>query len=281
MRSCPGVTASRSVRRITLGRQHQKFSTSKRLNPCEYCEKSFEPNFTKQRFCSALCGSKSRTKDRARTCEHCGAQFQAARRTAHYVGRFCSRDCSFAFHAKEPAFSRLFIGNCTECNGLIVAKRKRAICSGQCRKKRNAVRSIEYYHSRPGEVVHGECEWCRKRFTQHRRFAKRTTKYCSPRCANAGNRKTEKIKRKRLIHNSAVEPVSLAYVMERDRKHCQLCGCKVRKPTAVWHPRMATLDHIRPLSQGGGHTRVNVQLACSACNSAKSNKFIGQLRLAG
>ena len=35
-----------------------------------------------------------------------------------------------------------------------------------------------------------------------------------------------------------------------------------------------TLDHILPLSKGGGLTRKNTQLLCHSCNSSKGTKFV-------
>ena len=34
-----------------------------------------------------------------------------------------------------------------------------------------------------------------------------------------------------------------------------------------------SVDHIIPLSWGGGNTRENIQLLCSSCNSKKGNKY--------
>ncbi len=40
---------------------------------------------------------------------------------------------------------------------------------------------------------------------------------------------------------------------------CQACGATTR----------LTLDHVKPLSRGGVHSRENVQLLCVSCNSRK------------
>ena len=46
--------------------------------------------------------------------------------------------------------------------------------------------------------------------------------------------------------------------------HCAICGCPVSKDKM-------TIDHIMPLSSGGTNAINNLQLACGACNQAKSN----------
>jgi 5-methylcytosine-specific restriction endonuclease McrA len=70
-------------------------------------------------------------------------------------------------------------------------------------------------------------------------------------------------------------------VFERDGWRCQIC--KKRTPArlrGLRKPDSPTLDHITPISKGGGHTWSNVQCACWACNSSKGATVLGQFRLA-
>jgi len=51
---------------------------------------------------------------------------------------------------------------------------------------------------------------------------------------------------------------------------CQNCKCKT---TYGQHPAVdtsATIEHIKPLSQGGDHVKSNVTLLCQKCNYAKN-----------
>lgn len=50
---------------------------------------------------------------------------------------------------------------------------------------------------------------------------------------------------------------------------CAYCG------TVVWTPFM---EHILPVSRGGGTTMANVVPACCRCNTRKRNMLIGELR---
>jgi hypothetical protein len=50
-----------------------------------------------------------------------------------------------------------------------------------------------------------------------------------------------------------------AAVMARDGGACQECGSRE-------HP---SLDHVRPYSRGGRHTRANLRVLCRSCNSRK------------
>jgi len=82
-----------------------------------------------------------------------------------------------------------------------------------------------------------------------------------------------------------VESVSRVAVFDRDGWKCQLCGKSVlrratqSRKTGRLHPRTASLDHIIPLSRGGGHMESNCQCACLRCNVRKHNKLVGQKRL--
>lgn len=60
-------------------------------------------------------------------------------------------------------------------------------------------------------------------------------------------------------------------VFERDGWVCGICGDPV-SPTATG-PMKVSLDHIIPMSKGGGHTWDNVQCAHLRCNSIKRDKL--------
>jgi 5-methylcytosine-specific restriction endonuclease McrA len=51
----------------------------------------------------------------------------------------------------------------------------------------------------------------------------------------------------------------------RDRNTCQYCGRTLPR-------RDLTMDHILPLSKGGGNSWENVVLACQSCNKRKANR---------
>lgn len=64
---------------------------------------------------------------------------------------------------------------------------------------------------------------------------------------------------------------------------CAACGITTQHPQTPRSERAekrydwATLDHIKPLSQGGTHTWDNAQLLCLSCNSSKSHTDRKQL----
>lgn len=50
-------------------------------------------------------------------------------------------------------------------------------------------------------------------------------------------------------------------VLRRDRHQCAYCG-----------RHGSTLDHVLPISRGGGSTWLNTVTACGSCNSRKANR---------
>lgn len=60
-------------------------------------------------------------------------------------------------------------------------------------------------------------------------------------------------------------PFSRRAVYERDNGRCQYCNRPV-------HKRDMTLDHVVPVSRGGGNTWLNCVLACVPCNQRKADR---------
>lgn len=71
-------------------------------------------------------------------------------------------------------------------------------------------------------------------------------------------------KRLRLMNGRAVSKLRNALLQEQAGM-CARCG---EADVAEWH-----LDHIVPVSRGGGHDRSNLQVLCSGCNLKKAAKI--------
>ena len=56
-------------------------------------------------------------------------------------------------------------------------------------------------------------------------------------------------------------------ILDIQHNQCNICHKVFNKK------RCATIDHITPLSRGGGLTVENVQALCGSCNSVKHNKL--------
>lgn len=72
----------------------------------------------------------------------------------------------------------------------------------------------------------------------------------------------------------STELVIRAEVYARDEWTCRLCGLSVQADLKWPDPGSPSLDHIVPLSRGGGHTYANVQLAHLRCNLVKGNRTV-------
>lgn len=78
------------------------------------------------------------------------------------------------------------------------------------------------------------------------------------------------------------EPVNPRRVFARDRWRCGICGGKVNPQLSWPDPMSASIDHVLPMSQGGGHTYANTQCSHLTCNASKQARGGGeQLALIG
>jgi len=76
-----------------------------------------------------------------------------------------------------------------------------------------------------------------------------------------------------------IERFLVVEIYERDGWICQLCKKKVNKKLRYPDPLSPSLDHIVPISNGGSHTRDNVQLAHYWCNVQMGVRGVKQTRL--
>lgn len=151
-----------------------------------------------------------------------------------------------------------------------VCGRHRKYCSKAC--SRNAARKSNHVPFDLSVI----CVICGHVFQQARSIGSHA-KYCSERCRRLGNRDSQKQyvhRRRAKSHHVGSELIKSSDIFERDHWVCRLCGKPVDKLSAWPSDGAATLDHIRPLSRGGTHTRVNVQLAHWKCNRDKRDSQV-------
>ncbi|MEV4939546.1 HNH endonuclease [Streptomyces zaomyceticus] len=108
-------------------------------------------------------------------------------------------------------------------------------------------------------------------------------KYCDDRCQmRAYNRRREEDGRldkyraeRRQREREQADPSEVfrkADIYERDGWACWLCSEPINR-SAVWpEPDSASVDHVVPLSRGGGHTMANARAAHLRCNLVKSDR---------
>lgn len=85
-------------------------------------------------------------------------------------------------------------------------------------------------------------------------------------------------KRRAVKYKCTYDPtVTLKALIKRDGLRCTICGELCDPNDRTWGqfgPMRPTIDHIVPMSKGGGHVWSNVQIAHAICNSIKSNKEV-------
>lgn len=69
-------------------------------------------------------------------------------------------------------------------------------------------------------------------------------------------------------------------VWQRDRWLCRYCGCQVQSKNTE-RTDAATVDHVFPVSRGGGSTRDNIVTACRGCNAGKGDMTLAEYERAG
>jgi hypothetical protein len=67
--------------------------------------------------------------------------------------------------------------------------------------------------------------------------------------------------------------IKLSRIIKRDGACCNYCGIRTTRHIHNADTQ-AEIDHVTPISKGGGHTMVNVVVACRKCNNKKSDKIV-------
>lgn len=188
-----------------------------------------------------------------------------------------------------PPSQRIWVRECIDTGVLFVAHSSSQIrCDGAQRehelvKARDGYHNIYKYKAREkwiGDNRIRTCNYCNKEYDF---INEGSNKYCSDECRKKAyrlmrsNRNTHE--KRAIMFNAECEHINRLKVFNRDKWRCQLCGIKVQKNDYL-KDNAAELDHIIPLSRGGGHIYSNVQTLCRRCNTEKGNKLIGQLKIA-
>jgi hypothetical protein len=223
---------------------------------CLICQASFTQQRPGQRYCTLACRNQrprkpkseaARERDRkrirpARTCPGCGEQY----RPTGGKQKRCSRQCGRPTKPEVWPSSKVYYFTCSICESTKAGRRKyQQVCGAEC--KREASRRYMNAH--------------------YQRY--------KPRVLAAAHRRHALLKELEAEH---IDPLT---IYERDKWTCQLCGQKVRRISRHKHdPRSASLDHVVPVSHGGGTTYANLQCTHLGCNKSKGNRGDAQqLRL--
>lgn len=237
----------------------------------------------------------------AKTLAHLGFDYLGGYKTSESKCRIRCRDCGSEY---EQTYDWLRKGNvmCAEC------KRQETI-----RKNREAVRAKEaktIADALTDEIYRlwypkidkrreallsqtGVCEICGKHYSVRDYINSCGMKYarnngvCSEQCRDERKRRIirESHKGRQDSHRHRAKKygcdydpgVTLKKLVARDGLECKICGQMCDWNDHSWSkysgPLYPSIDHIVPMSKGGGHVWENVQVAHIMCNSEKGNRL--------
>lgn len=258
---------------------------------CEHCATPFESS-RRRRFCTELCGERARNSRHFKnmgvplegSCLQCGATYSALQQNRGRQ-RFCSKGCHQRYRDTHVVEWRL----CPRCTVLYPVSSqalRKARPGHQCHPVEHVPKDVICLrcmvlvagdHSHPYQPVEPHditCVLCGGVYVG------KWTNKC-PACVSINRRetrrRTKRLRRARV--GAAREPYRVADVFDRDGWRCHLCGRATKRDAKVPHPRAPTIDHLVPLSAGGGDTPLNVATAHFSCNTARGARGLAQLRL--
>lgn len=212
-----------------------------------------------------------------RKCAACSALFTPKRSSSIA----CSNKCRDK--VKYQKNKVINSNNCLNCNTIYIKKQGQSkYCSNQCRVEHiasNGVleRTIETKYMKMVVRV-SFCIVCNA--VCEAPYQGHIKKYCSTKCervverAKPGYRakRARRDARKRNATTSAlIDPIM---ILERDNWKCYLCGIHTPKDLrGTISDSAPEVDHIIPLSKGGGHIESNLRCSCRKCNLKKGDRI--------
>ena len=276
------------------GKKTAKYCSSKcrdfTVKSCEICGSDFNSRRQdKVTTCSDQCRAtrnKWPMRGSQKQCEVCNKEF-----TVKHVrwSRTCGKTCAASLRIKEGTNSSLCIPATWQ------SRLKRSVRDINTRWRNHLVQCEQCGRNRA--TGKGRCKQCINRLSTAslmrikiavREWITRSVKQCRL-CSNAARFQKHfcdscNRQKKRDTHDSNHRQrcrrygceyhigVNLKAIIARDGSKCNYCKNETIRWNGVVLPNTTTLDHVVPISKGGGHTMDNVVIACSDCNTRKSNK---------
>lgn len=252
------------------------------------------PDCQRKTYCRGMCkqhyeferGYHLKPKIRAKvtfSCEDCGKPHEVDKRELNRRKITRCPPCARKHGAKsrkpreaKPKLeaSRAHTGKiCAHCGDIFTARyASRKYCTEECGKDAQMARQGCRNRTCDGcGILLGYisldllCDTCKRDRLKARRASDR-----------AKRPKGQESHRRRARHYGVdYEPINRAKVFDRDGWLCGICGDPI-SPAAKYPDLMsASLDHVIPLSRGGGHLYANVQASHFICNSLKGADIPG------
>ena len=232
---------------------------------CIECGEKFQqkPKLNRTAYCSQPCRTRRIRREsyirKDRECLQCRTVIE------HRANKFCSPECQSKFNIANP---KQRPKECEGCGVTFNARSKKTkYCSNECKSKWAHKRAL----AAAGPV---HCLTCNNEFIP---TPDTYLQFCSDDCklfAKQASWSASAAKRRAVIYSIPfTERVNTAEIFARDGGICQSCGIKTSKAGGKYHKDYPTIDHIIPISKGGGHIAANLQCMCLRCNIKKSDKI--------
>ena len=259
---------------------------------CKFCGEYFEETEKRgmRRYCSPECRNKAnyeKAKHRyKKVCELCKKEFETASKDQKYCSLDCQHDVqSIERKGLQPNGQPLKRYICKHCKEWFTPKASDRItfCSRRCAF--NYKTEHRTFKSPSCKVYFYRCEICKKIFTRQRKVNKNAnhiicdSEMCRSSLQSLLNHERNRKRYATLCEQKVEgEKINKLKVYIEDNWMCQICGDPVDPELKFPHLFSASLDHIKPISKGGLHTRDNVQLAHLICNSKKNARLLSPIR---
>ena len=189
------------------------------------------------------------------TCLNCG-ESMAIPSGRGRKPKYCSAECIAIVAKEKKREARRAVreeGACDECGSTFLKPRATSrFCSASCMD----------VGKRPKRV----CQTCEQPF----RGTKGVQFYCSTECTpKAVNHGGSYLRRCRVWNVPFEKGIDRNTVAERVGTQCYVCHEEIDMNVEHPNPLSPTVEHIVPLSRGGGHVWGNVALSHFVCNNRK------------
>lgn len=211
------------------------------------------------------------------TCKNCSEEFRN-NPNKKCKNIFCSRKCYFEWKESEKrknkAKARIMqiiqsmLRRCDQC-GDVVYSNKKKYCSDDCIRAANRVESTVCR-----ACGRESCRWAT--YCDECRAAKGQESKKRNKKRQSG---TENHRRRARKYGVRYQPVSFRRLrLVRPHTKCIYCEREMIFNNKEYNPLNATIEHIKPMADGGEHVIDNLTICCSQCNSIKGDRTIAYLR---
>jgi HNH endonuclease len=244
---------------------------------CVRCVQTYAPRSARQKYCTSRCrelatghrAEQPRAGRATRACEVCGGSYRYTHSKQSTCGRGCGVELrrlrgNLGFRKVRAAPTcPVRYADCGHCGQVFVCRSGRKYCTDDCTRAADVLRHQERTARRAERLIDRVCDHCASPF----RSGIETQRFCTRGCTKRARKRDRDRARS---YGAEYVYVSRAKVYERDRWRCGLCKRRVNPRLRYPHPMSVSLDHVVPLSRGGGHTYANVQCSHLSCNVDKN-----------